>query len=61
MRLLTNNPTKRVGLEGFGLEVTARVPIVAPYKDANFDYMETKRTRMGHILEPVDPTSNKED
>ena len=61
MRLLTNNPTKRVGLEGFGLEVTDRVPIVAPYKDANVDYMETKRTRMGHILEPVDPTSNKED
>ena len=61
MRLLTNNPTKRVGLEGFGLEVTDRVPIVSPYKDANFDYMETKRTRMGHILEPVDPTSNKED
>ena len=61
MRLLTNNPTKRVGLEGFGLEVTDRVPIVAPYKDANGDYMETKRTRMGHILEPVDPTSNKED
>ena len=61
MRLLTNNPTKRVGLEGFGLEVTDRVPIVAPYKDANVDYMETKRTRMGHILDPVDPTSNKED
>ena len=61
MRLLTNNPTKRVGLEGFGLEVTDRVPIVAPYKDGNADYMETKRTRMGHILEPVDPTSNKED
>ena len=61
MRLLTNNPTKRVGLEGFGLEVTDRVPIVAPYKDANVDYMETKRIRMGHILEPVDPTSNKED
>ena len=61
MRLLTNNPTKRVGLEGFGLEVTDRVPIVAPYKDANVDYMETKRPRMGHILEPVDPTSNKED
>ncbi|MFL2783628.1 MAG: bifunctional 3,4-dihydroxy-2-butanone-4-phosphate synthase/GTP cyclohydrolase II [Dehalococcoidia bacterium] len=61
MRLLTNNPTKRVGLEGFGLEVTDRVPIVAPYKDDNVDYMETKRTRMGHILEPVDPSEKEED
>ena len=57
MRLLTNNPTKRVGLERFGLEVVNRVPIVAPYRDDNVGYMETKRTRMGHIFEPVDPTS----
>jgi 3,4-dihydroxy 2-butanone 4-phosphate synthase/GTP cyclohydrolase II len=61
MRLLTNNPKKRVGLEGFGLEVTDRIPIVAPYKDENVDYMETKRTRMGHILEPVEPSLDEED
>ena len=59
MRLLTNNPTKRVGLERFGLEVVDRVPIVAPYRDDNVGYMETKRTRMGHIFEPVDPTSGE--
>ena len=59
MRLLTNNPTKRVGLERFGLEVVNRVPIVAPYRDDNVGYMETKRTRMGHIFEPVDPTSGE--
>ena len=59
MRLLTNNPTKRVGLERFGLEVVDRVPIVAPYRDENVDYMETKRTRMGHIFEPMDPTSGE--
>ena len=59
MRLLTNNPTKRVGLERFGLEVVDRVPIVAPYRDDNVDYMETKRTRMGHIFEPMDPTSGE--
>ncbi|MEC8891102.1 MAG: bifunctional 3,4-dihydroxy-2-butanone-4-phosphate synthase/GTP cyclohydrolase II, partial [Chloroflexota bacterium] len=47
MRLLTNNPTKRVGLERFGLEVVDRIPIVAPYRDDNVGYMETKRTRMG--------------
>ena len=50
MKLLTNNPTKRVGLEGFGLEVVERVPIIAPVKKENSDYMETKRKRMGHIL-----------
>ena len=59
MRLLTNNPTKRVGLERFGLEVVDRVPIVAPYRDDNVGYMETKRTRMGHIFEPMDPTSGE--
>lgn len=59
MRLLTNNPTKRVGLERFGLEVVDSVPIVAPYRDDNAGYMETKRTRMGHIFEPTDPTSGE--
>ena len=59
MRLLTNNPTKRVGLESFGLEVVDRVPILAPYRKDNFEYMETKRTRMGHILESSDaPTGD---
>ena len=57
MRLLTNNPTKRVGLESFGLEVVDRVPILAPYREDNFEYMETKRTRMGHILDPSDGPS----
>ena len=54
MRLLTNNPTKRVGLESFGLEVVDRVPIVAEFREDNVDYMETKRTRMGHVLDPVE-------
>ena len=57
MRLLTNNPTKRVGLEGFGLEVVERVPIIAPATDENVKYMETKRERMGHILDPIQDTS----
>ena len=61
MRLLTNNPTKRVGLESFGLEVVDRVPILAPYRKDNFEYMETKRTRMGHILEPSDAPSGDVD
>ena len=54
MKLLTNNPTKRVGLEGFGLEVVERVPIIAPHTEENTKYMETKRERMGHILEPIE-------
>jgi len=57
MRLLTNNPTKRVGLEGFGLEVVERVPIIAPPTDENVKYMETKRERMGHILDPIQDAS----
>ena len=54
MKLLTNNPTKRVGLEGFGLQVVERVPIIAPHTEENSKYMETKRERMGHILEPIE-------
>lgn len=57
MRLLTNNPTKRVGLEGFGLEVVERIPIIAPPTDENVKYMETKRKRMGHILNPIQDAS----
>ena len=54
MKLLTNNPTKRVGLEGFGLEVVERIPIIAPHTEENIKYMETKRERMGHILDPIE-------
>ena len=54
MKLITNNPTKRVGLEGFDLEITEIVPIIAKFTKDNLDYMETKRTRMGHTLEPKD-------
>jgi 3,4-dihydroxy 2-butanone 4-phosphate synthase/GTP cyclohydrolase II len=51
MRLLTNNPTKRVGLESYGLEVVERVPIEVPHNDRNIDYMRTKKTKMGHLLQ----------
>ena len=52
MRLLTNNPQKRVGLEAFGLEIIEQVPILARVTKENRRYMDTKRTRMGHLLEP---------
>ena len=53
MRLLTNNPQKRVGLEGFGLEIVEQVPIMGEVTDENRRYLETKHTRMGHTLGPV--------
>jgi len=51
MRLLTNNPTKRVGLESYGLEVVERIPIEVAHNDRNIDYMRTKKTKMGHLLQ----------
>jgi 3,4-dihydroxy 2-butanone 4-phosphate synthase/GTP cyclohydrolase II len=50
MKLLTNNPIKRVGLEGYGLEVTEIVPVEIPPNVHNQKYMRTKRDRMGHHL-----------
>jgi 3,4-dihydroxy 2-butanone 4-phosphate synthase/GTP cyclohydrolase II len=50
MRLLTNNPRKIVGLEGYGLSVTERVPIEIEPNDVNRRYLNTKRDRMGHLL-----------
>ena len=51
MRLLTNNPAKRAGLEGYGLRVTGRVPLPVHVNPENLRYLETKRDRMGHDLE----------
>ena len=50
MRLLTNDPKKIVGLESFGLSVSDVVPILAPVNNENRRYMETKRSRMGHLI-----------
>ena len=55
IRILTNNPRKVVGLESFGLELVERVPIIAHVTKENRRYLETKRTRMGHFLEPDKP------
>ncbi len=48
MRLMTNNPTKRAGLIGYGLEIVENVPIKTPTNKHNENYMKTKRERMGH-------------
>ena len=50
MRLLTNNPTKRVGLDGYGLAITEQVPIEIEPNDYNIGYLRTKRDEMGHDL-----------
>ena len=50
MRLITNNPVKRAGLEGYGLEITETVPIVIPPNKYNERYLKTKQERMGHDL-----------
>jgi 3,4-dihydroxy 2-butanone 4-phosphate synthase/GTP cyclohydrolase II len=50
MRLLTNNPKKRAGLAGFGLEIVETLPLVTPPNPHNYRYLLTKKTRLGHIL-----------
>jgi 3,4-dihydroxy 2-butanone 4-phosphate synthase/GTP cyclohydrolase II len=51
IRLLTNNPKKIIGLESYGLKVTETVPIVATPNPHNIGYLETKKKKMGHLLE----------
>jgi len=50
LRLLTNNPTKRAGLEGYGLQVVERVPLEVPANPENRKYLSTKRDKLGHLL-----------
>lgn len=50
MRLLTNNPTKRVGLEAYGLEIVENVPIEIAPNEYDYKYLQTKKERMGHNL-----------
>jgi 3,4-dihydroxy 2-butanone 4-phosphate synthase/GTP cyclohydrolase II len=54
MRLMTNNPSKYGGLEGFGLEITERVPVESVPNPENIDYLRTKREKMGHLLDGLD-------
>ena len=50
MRLLTNNPRKIYGLDGFGLKIVERVPIEIEPNQKNRNYLTTKRDKMGHLL-----------
>nr|XP_043627121.1 bifunctional riboflavin biosynthesis protein RIBA 1, chloroplastic-like [Erigeron canadensis] len=49
MKLMTNNPAKCVGLKGFGIEITNRVPVLTPITKDNKRYLETKGAKMGHV------------
>jgi 3,4-dihydroxy 2-butanone 4-phosphate synthase/GTP cyclohydrolase II len=54
LRLLTNNPSKRAGLEGYGLQVVERVPLEVPANPENRKYLSTKRNKLGHLLTSAD-------
>ncbi|HSB71713.1 MAG TPA: bifunctional 3,4-dihydroxy-2-butanone-4-phosphate synthase/GTP cyclohydrolase II [Candidatus Methylomirabilis sp.] len=55
LRLMTNNPRKIVGLEGYGLQVVERVPLLTRPTAANLGYLETKRAKLGHLILPRAP------
>ena len=54
MRLMTNNPAKYGGLEGFGLEIVERVPVAIAPTQENIAYLRTKQEKMGHLLDIED-------
>ncbi len=58
IRLLTNNPKKIIGLEGYGLKITERIPIEIPPNCINYGYLHTKKTKLGHILNLNNKESN---
>ncbi len=54
IRLLTNNPKKIVGLEGYGLNVVERVPLKIDPSRENKDYLKTKKDKLGHLLDNIE-------
>lgn len=59
MRLLTNNPAKRAGLEGYGLSILERVPLEVAARDENRAYLQTKREKLGHLLDHLEPSGER--
>lgn len=51
MKLMTNNPTKFIGLKGHGLSISGRVPVLSLITNDNKKYLETKRVKMGHVYD----------
>jgi len=58
IRLLTNNPKKVIGLEGYGLKVVETVPIIVPPNPYNRRYLETKQKKLGHFLKITETTDS---
>jgi len=58
IRLLTNNPRKVIGLEGYGLKVVETIPIIVPPNPYNLRYLETKQKKMGHLLKIEEKTES---
>ena len=59
MRLLTNNPAKRAGLEGYGLSILERVPLEVAVRDENRAYLRTKREKLGHLLDHLEASGER--
>lgn len=53
MRLLTNNPKKIVGLDGYGIEITERLPVEVEPGPENLNYLKCKKDKMGHMLDLI--------
>jgi 3,4-dihydroxy 2-butanone 4-phosphate synthase/GTP cyclohydrolase II len=60
MRLLTNNPSKRAGLEGYGLSIVERVPLETSPNARNIEYLRTKREKLGHLLDGLETLGAEE-
>jgi 3,4-dihydroxy 2-butanone 4-phosphate synthase/GTP cyclohydrolase II len=56
---MTNNPRKIVGLEGYGLQVVERVPLVIPPTSTNRGYLKTKQRKLGHLIPPPAPSARR--
>lgn len=59
LRLLTNNPRKIVGLQGYGLTVVERVPLEVPPHESNIDYLRTKKEKLGHLFSQLEAKAQK--
>ncbi|MBN1414166.1 MAG: bifunctional 3,4-dihydroxy-2-butanone-4-phosphate synthase/GTP cyclohydrolase II [Bacteroidales bacterium] len=61
IRLITNNPIKRAGLEGYGITITENIPLTIPPNEHNMTYLKTKKNKMGHLLELLEDDDFKID
>jgi len=59
MKLMTNNPAKYSGIKGYGLSIAGRVPLITPITSENRKYLETKRTKMGHVYGLANAQANQ--